>query len=377
MQQPIRFIHTADLHIGAKFKGLDGDKGNIRRHDLIETLRRIVRLVIDRDADGLLVVGDLFDERSPGSDVIAMVGSILDDLEKNDKWCVVVPGNHDHLGPGSPYDHLALSSGVTVVRTTGGFERIDSIPGMVLYATAYDTNGPNEQKLAALRTEGHEDLPVIVAVHGSYEPSEGCWNQNAECSRYSPISHAELRKLEVSYVALGHFHSYWQVCARPLALYPGSPEGLSIRESGERYVAEVTAGKRSASVERIVVNQKTYLDLPDIVGIIDEDRIITELEKNKGPDKILRLTVRGMPKDDKYINLDRIRNNYEGSYFDLRLDARLVLPEKIEVGTDQSAPSIFKRLILKAIDDADEEDERPLVEALLIGDALFRGEAPW
>jgi len=333
--------------------------------------------VIERDVDGLLIVGDLFDERSLGSDVITMVRSILSDLAKNDKWCVVVPGNHDHLHPGSPYDNLALSSGITIVRTTDGFERIDSIPGMVLYATAFDKDGPNVQKLGPLQIDDHGDLPVIVAVHGSYEPSEGCWGENAEGSRYCPILSTELKKLNASYVALGHFHSYWEVCKTPLALYPGTPEGLSIRESGERYVVEVTADKNGASVEQIPVNRKTYVTSEPLTGLIDEERIIAELEKNKGPDKILQLKVRGMPKDARYINLERIRKSYEGSYFDLRLDAQLILSDKIEVGTDQSAPSIFKRTMLEAIEGADEENTSVLVEALLIGDALFRGDAPW
>ncbi len=333
--------------------------------------------MIDRDVDGLLIVGDLFDERSTGSNVIAMVRSILSDLPKNDKWCVVVPGNHDDLRSGSPYDHLALSSGITIVKTTDSFERIDSIPGMVLYATAFDADGPNVQKLSPLQIDDHGGLPVIVAVHGSYEPSKGCWGENAEGSGYCPILSAELKKLKASYVALGHFHTYWEVCKGPLALYPGTPEGISVRESGERYVVEVTADSNWASVEKIPVNRKTYVKADDIVGIIDEDRIIAELEKNKGPDKILRLKIRGMPKETKYINLERIKKSYEGSFFDLRLDAQLVLSEKIEVGSDQSAPSLFKRMMLEAIDDADEEDTSILVEALLIGDALFRGDTPW
>ena len=369
----VSFLHTADIHVGAKFKGLGGEKGDIRRKDIIKTLRTIVGHVLEKDMDGLLVVGDIFDERAIDIETVSTVASILSELGSADKWCVIVPGNHDPLGDNSPYNKTSFSSDIIIVKNTEGFDRIE-LPVFVLYATAFDDQNRTIPKLRTFTQEKVEDVPTVVAIHGSVEPDNDFWSSNAEGSQYCPISLDDITKLNVDYVALGHFHSYKQLSSSPVAVYPGSPEGLGYDEIGQRYVAAVTLNPSGAAVEKIPIGEKVYLSIPESMEEWDASKITSELEDNKGANKLLRWKIRGWAKDGMYIDMEKILNGVTDQYFDLKIESNLLLPDDLTVGSDYSAPSIFKRKITAAIKECENPDEKKrLTDAYMLGMSLFGG----
>ncbi|MEN6549494.1 MAG: hypothetical protein ABFE07_25905 [Armatimonadia bacterium] len=56
----VRFVHTADVQIGMKATEA-GERGAALREARLEALRRTVALTRDRQADFLLIAGDLFE----------------------------------------------------------------------------------------------------------------------------------------------------------------------------------------------------------------------------------------------------------------------------------------------------------------------------
>jgi len=369
----VSFLHTADIHVGAKFKGLGSEKGNIRRKDIRTTLRSIVGYVLEKDMDGLLIVGDLFDERVIDTETVSTVDSILSELGSHDKWCVIVPGNHDPLGDKSPYNETNFSQDIQIVKNTKGFDRIE-LPGLIIYATAFDEQHRDVPKLRTFIQEKAEDVPTLIAIHGSVEPGNDFWSNNAEGSQYCPVSSDDITKLNVDYVALGHFHSYRQISSDPVAIYPGSPEGLGYDEPGQRYVAAVTIDPSGAVVEQIPVGQKVYVNLPESIEEWDPSKITSELEKNKGANKLLRWKLKGWAKDGMLIDVEKIMQGFEDQYFDLRIYSDLILPDDLVIGSDYSAPSIFKRKITNAIKECEDPVEKKrLTDAYMLGVNLFGG----
>jgi DNA repair exonuclease SbcCD nuclease subunit len=60
--RPIRFVHTSDLHLDATFGGVDAAEEKVADAlalSTLEALDRVVQLCIDREADFLVVAGDL------------------------------------------------------------------------------------------------------------------------------------------------------------------------------------------------------------------------------------------------------------------------------------------------------------------------------
>ncbi len=57
---PIRLLHTADVHLGARFPGL-GDKGAVQREQVRASFKKLVSLALAEAVDIVLIAGDLFD----------------------------------------------------------------------------------------------------------------------------------------------------------------------------------------------------------------------------------------------------------------------------------------------------------------------------
>jgi DNA repair exonuclease SbcCD nuclease subunit len=367
------FLHTADIHVGAKFKGLGDEKGNIRREDILQTLRKIVDLVIERNLDGLLIAGDLFDERAVNAATVSTVASILSKLGLSGKWCVIVPGNHDPIGDDSPYNKASFPSDIIIVKDAEQFERIE-LPGLIIFASAFSEENRTVPKLQELRFETVESTPTIVAIHGSVEPANDLWSSNAEGSQYCPISAIDIENLDVDYVALGHFHSYRQVTSKPPALYPGSPESLGYDEIGQRYVAAVNVDSAGVQIEKIPVGEKTYVQIPESIEEWDEAKITNELENNSGINKLLRWKIKGWTKEGNFIDIESILNGFNNQYFDLKIETDFILPDELTAGSDYSAPSIFKRKMLDAIKECENPAEKKLLtDAYMLGVSLFGG----
>ena len=60
----IRIIHAADLHLDSPFESLGAEKASVRRSEQRALLERITAEVNKRNADLLLLAGDLLDSDS-------------------------------------------------------------------------------------------------------------------------------------------------------------------------------------------------------------------------------------------------------------------------------------------------------------------------
>ena len=97
----IGFIHAADFHLDAPFRGGRQGYGQIRRGDVRRTFAAAVDLAISRNARLLFLCGDLFEQDGVTRDTLAFVARELRRLEATQ--VVLLPGNHDPLTVNSWY----------------------------------------------------------------------------------------------------------------------------------------------------------------------------------------------------------------------------------------------------------------------------------
>ena len=57
----LKILHTADIHLGAKFSGL-GNKGASQREQLRATFKNVIATAINERVNIVLIAGDLFDD---------------------------------------------------------------------------------------------------------------------------------------------------------------------------------------------------------------------------------------------------------------------------------------------------------------------------
>ena len=239
MRRTLRLLHTSDVHIG------EGSRADLR----LRGLRRVVDVALDRGVDALLIAGDLFDEsRVPDE----QIDEAMAELARLDIPTVVTCGNHDALGSPTIYDRVALSDAGTHIRFAAEpegeyfvFEGID----LAVWSRSMVVHDPDNLPLDGYAPHPGDHWRVVLA-HGHHVD-----DATDESHRSSRISAADIAALECDFVALGHWHRFFDASTGNVpAFYSGSPS-----ESGGSFAS---ANHITLSVEHGAVVDRIPLGDP-------------------------------------------------------------------------------------------------------------------
>ncbi len=235
----MKIIHTADWQIGKPFAGIEDDyKRALVRKERIDAVGRIADVAREEGAGLVLVAGDLFDSPSADKATVAEASSAIGRIGAP---VVVIPGNHDHGGPGSVWEQdffrresSRLAPNLTVLLGTAPLE-LDEV---VLFPC------PLLRRLeAGDRTDWLRDPALfqnlspskarVVLAHGSVHGFAGGGDdEEADGTEPNRLDLARLPMEEIDYVALGDWHGAKQV--GPKAWYSGTPESDRFRKGEEQ-----------------------------------------------------------------------------------------------------------------------------------------------
>jgi DNA repair exonuclease SbcCD nuclease subunit len=363
----MRFLHTADLHLGKSLKGLPPDKAKQRREDLKQVLRNIVAAIKQHEADALLIAGDLFDQPKPPAALADFVAHVLCEAEIP---VVITPGNHDPLVDDSPYLSDRFSSNVHIVRSLQ-WERLPLNLPLSIYAIAYDLNQPQRNVIAELREAIGSDSPSLAIVHASCDDAE------FDHERYFPFRTEDLAGLPISYLALGHWHRRWQ---HGVAYYPASPEPLTESEGNREHgVFVVTVDDDTGQivqVEYIPVGVRRYKSMTLNVEHFDSEAAIVEhLRAQADRDCLLSLTVQGLPHFDWTKSEGDLEDELQDCFFAVTARVAVAVPD-ISAQPNTVKDEFIKRLRAEW-DSAKTDGERELLTwALRYGVLALDGRLP-
>jgi len=317
----VRIFHTADWHLGHHLHGVS------RQLEHQQFLNWLLDELQDKQADALIVAGDIFDSANPSS---AAQSQLYDFLVKTKTRLpnldiVLVGGNHDSASRLDAPSPILNALGVTVI---GGLSRGDQgnidwerllvpltnaageikvwcgampfLRNADLPPTARDgvsitsdaeqsgeqDNDPLISGMKALYAELFEQLQQKAGNGESLILTGHCYMVNGAVSELSERKilggnqHAlpvELFPDNIAYVALGHLHLAQRVGTNEHIRYSGSPIPLSFDESDYPHQivqVEVKAGQptetvavkipRSVQLLRIP-NGKDFAVLPEVV----------------------------------------------------------------------------------------------------------------
>lgn len=224
-EKAVTFIHTADWQLGMRARHVAHAAEAVRSARL-DTVRRILALARDEAVDFVLVAGDLFEDNSVGRDLVYQVLHLFEQAAPLPIY--ILPGNHDVLGPASVYERDTFRSSqgnVHVLR--------DREPVPVANGKAYLLPAPITQKRSERDpTAGMPATPPgafrIGVAHGSLR-IEGKHQPDDH-----PIALDAAQREQLDYLAIGHWHSWYQ--PNPRLLMPGTPEPTAFDETSG-YVA--------------------------------------------------------------------------------------------------------------------------------------------
>lgn len=97
----MRFLHTADWHIGKKLHGYD------LLQDQLHVFHQIVDLAKKNEVDGIVIAGDLYDRSVPSVEAVELFNQMIIELNLEEQFPVfAISGNHDssiRLETGGPW----------------------------------------------------------------------------------------------------------------------------------------------------------------------------------------------------------------------------------------------------------------------------------
>ena len=272
-----RFVHAADLHLDSPFHGLVDLAPHIAgvlQQATFDAYDAIIDLCIERDADALLVAGDVFDsaDRSLKAQLRFVDG--LQRLSDAGIRAFICHGNHDPLD---------------------GWEATIPFPGNVhrfgaeLECVALDSGDPSSPIVCSVSYPTRDVRQSLLSLFPAPEHGRitvGLMHANVGVDTghesYAPCSLEDLEATAYDYWALGHVHTR-RVLRRgaPTIVYPGNPQGRHPNERGARgvYLAEVSDG-RSVSLEFVPVDIVRWerIDFP-ITDIEDDGALLNSLEQ--------------------------------------------------------------------------------------------------
>ncbi|WP_321382804.1 exonuclease SbcCD subunit D [uncultured Enterococcus sp.] len=97
----MRFLHTADWHIGKKLHGYS------LLEDQLHVFNQIIQLAKQEKVDGIIIAGDLYDRSVPSVEAVELFNQMIIELNLEEKFPVfAISGNHDssiRLETGGPW----------------------------------------------------------------------------------------------------------------------------------------------------------------------------------------------------------------------------------------------------------------------------------
>ena len=160
----MKFIHIADLHLGAK-----PDAGNAysqnREQELWDSFRDIITICNQKKTDLLLIAGDLF-HRQPLLRELKEMNSILEMLEHTE--VVMIAGNHDYIKKNSYYRTFSWASHVHMICS----QEIDCVEldriQTAVYGCSYHSREIHDPVYDHAVPEGRQKYEILLA-HGGDE----------------------------------------------------------------------------------------------------------------------------------------------------------------------------------------------------------------
>lgn len=229
MGKKIRFIHTADLHLGSLLHTTDKLPAGLRemvREATMTAFSRICAAAVANRVDFLLLAGDIYDREARSIRAARFLTEKCRELNEEGIPVYIIAGNHDPRReqgeffdlPGNVWVFSAEEAECREVKDRKGK------PVARVVGQSYRSRSESRKMHESFAVRDKE-LCNIALLHTQLDPAN---------KDYLPCSLTELISREdIHYWALGHIHRC-RVLNRgvPAVAYPGIPQGRDFGETG-------------------------------------------------------------------------------------------------------------------------------------------------
>lgn len=238
----MRFLHTADWHIGKNLAGYS------LLNDQEATFRQIEKIAKTYQVDAVVIAGDLYDRSIPNETTIKELNHQLSQLNLKDNFPILaISGNHDsatRLGVGSKWfkNHdfylntdFSLAFNPVIIKDTQffllPFFGLQQVRNHFADDSIKDINMAMKRIVKEMKANFKEGYAHVLVAHffaaGSHRTAES--ETMIEVGGLSAVDTSLLNNFD--YVALGHLHNKNALQGEERIKYSGSPMKFSVSEA--------------------------------------------------------------------------------------------------------------------------------------------------
>jgi exonuclease SbcD len=367
----LKILHTADIHLGAKFSGL-GNKGASQREQLRTTFKNVIATAIDERVGIVLIAGDLFDANQQPQRNIDLVIEQFNLLNQNNIPVCLIPGTHDSLDSSSIYRKVDFEGKCSNLKIFAD-ENIsyNEYPefNLTVYGKPNLSNRSYVSPLEGLKPSTSSKFHIAMA-HGSFYIPE----KIAEDDHVFRLE--EVKASDMDYLALGHWHRVYNCSKEPPAWYPGPPEWIpDQRERGAVLLVSLSdAGE--VQVEPKMIGLRDYDEVEiDVSEIQDLAKMKARISEGANQNLVREAIIKGLRDAELMVNPEELETELGEEFFHLSIVDKSH-PKSGEVSEDEERliRSRFIKLMRGQIESSEGEGRDIAENALQYGIALLDGK---
>ncbi len=275
----MRFLHTADLHIGKTLNDV------LLLEDQRYILEEIARIAEEKKVDAVLIAGDVYQRSAPQAEAMTLFSDFVKKLKDLGCRVYIICGNHDSEQRIAYFSELIRSAGVYVS---------DCFDGTVQQVTEKDEYGEIvitllpflrplqvKKQIPQAKVTSYQDavqaalntVPVdkskrnIILCH---QFISGAVRSDSEEKAVGGLENIDAALLnDYDYAALGHIHGPQQM-TRETIRYAGSPLKYSMSEVDHKKSVVILDMKEKGNIEMAKVELKPLRDMRCVEGMSED-----------------------------------------------------------------------------------------------------------
>jgi len=366
----LKILHTADIHLGAKFLSL-GNKGPSQRDQLRNTFKNVVATAINERVNIVLIAGDLFDANQQPQRNIDLVIEQFNLLGSNNIPVCLIPGTHDSFDSSSVYrkvDFERRCSNLKIFADANiSYKEYPGL-GLTVYGKANLSNKSRVSPLHGLKRSTSSKFHIAMA-HGSFYIPE----------KIAADDHVfrldEVKASGMNYLALGHWHRVYRCSEEPPAWYSGPPEWIpdQTEKAGVLLASLSDAGEVKVEPKKLGLRDYDEIEI-DTGQIQDSAMLKLRICRGANPNLVRKATLKGLHDAELIVNPEELESELGEKFFHLSITDKSH-PKSGEVieGEEQLIGNRFIKLMKAQIEGLQGEEKDIAENALQYGIALLDG----
>jgi exonuclease SbcD len=265
--EPLKFIHAADLHVDSPLRGLDSYDGapvDRLRGATRHALMALVDLALEQKVDLVILAGDIYDGNWADFRTGLFFREQMLRMTRTGIRVFIVKGNHDAASQITK--QLPAVDGVHVFSALKSETIALDELGVALHGRSFPDRDVTEDLVP--------NYPDAVAGKFNIGILHTSLTGRAGHDLYAPTTVDKLNSKGYDYFALGHVHAREIVQeVDPRIVYPGNLQGRHAKETGPKGCELVTvAGGRISNAAFVALDVVRWHQLTiDVTGVLNLD----------------------------------------------------------------------------------------------------------